>query len=172
LRDGWGGGNPYYLSPFDPAVPTEVPSDDEKNRTIDFKWKKPVIFLVNEGTRSGKESLAYAFKHLRLGKLVGNKTAGADVGGRTFLSKGGGLLELAVKRRQPPATAEQLGQPPEFAQSPFFYLMQHPEVVEGKAVEPDITVQFPLEYAQGKDPQLKAAVQAAVEGIRSSSLTR
>ena len=172
LRDGWGGANPYYLSPFDPAVPTEVSSDDGKNRAIDFKWKKPVVFLVNEGTRSGKETLAYGFKHLKLGKLVGTTTAGADVGGATFLLKGGCLLELSVKRRQPPATPEQLGQPREFAQSPFFHLMQHPEAVEGKGVEPDITVQFPLEYAQGNDPQLKAAVQAAVESIRSSSITR
>ncbi len=168
LRDGWGGANFYYVSPFDPAVPTEVPSDDGKNRTIDFKWKKPVVFCVNEGTRSGKETLAYGFKHLKLGKLVGTKTAGADVGGVAFLLKEGSLLELSAKRRQPPATPEQLGQPPEFAQSPFFYLMQHPEAVEGKGVEPDIIVPFPLEYAQGKDPQLKAAFRAAVESIRSS----
>jgi C-terminal processing protease CtpA/Prc len=57
-------------------------------------------------------------------------------------------------------------------QSPFLFLMQHPEVIEGKGVEPDITVQFPLEYAQGNDPQLKAAIQAAVESIRSPSITR
>jgi len=172
LRDGWGGGNPYYLSPFDPAVSTEIPSDDETKRAIDFKWKKPVVFLINEGTRSGKETLAYGFKHLNLGKLVGTTTAGANVGGAVFLLKGGCLLELSVKPRQAPAVPAPLGLSPGSMQSPFLFLMQHPEVIEGKGVEPDITVQFPLEYAQGNDPQLKAAVQAAVESIRSASITR
>jgi carboxyl-terminal processing protease len=172
LRDGWGGANPYYLSPFDPAIPTEIPSNNGRNKTIDFKWKKPVILLVNEGTRSGKETLAYGFKHLKLGKVVGTTTAGANVGGAVFLLKGGCLLELSVKPRQAPAVPAPLGLSPESTQSPFLFLMQHPEATEGKGVEPDITVQFPLEYAQGKDPQLKAAVQAAVESIRSSSITR
>jgi hypothetical protein len=86
--------------------------------------------------------------------------------------KGGCLLELSVKPRQAPAVPAPLGLSPESTQSPFLFLMQHPEATEGKGVEPDITVQFPLEYAQGNDPQLKAAVQAAVESIRSSSITR
>ena len=170
LRDGWGGANSYYLSPFDPAVPTEVPSEDGKNKTIDFKWRKPVVFLINEGTRSGKETLAYAFKYLKLGKLVGTTTAGADVSGRAFLLKGGCLLELSVKRRQPSAAPAPSGQIPDSPQSPFLFLMQHPEAIEGKGVVPDVIVGFPIEYAQGHDPQLAAAIQVGIESAKSSNL--
>jgi len=173
LREGWGGANNYYLTPFDPAVPTEVPSDNGKNKTIDFKWKKPVVFLVNEKTRSGKETLVYGFKQKKLGTVVGTTTAGANVSGRPFLLKEGSLLMLAVKRPGVPGQV-----PPEFtpeavegkgiAPDPFLFLLRHPEAIEGKGVAPDVNVKFPLQYAQGYDPQLAAAIRTAVASIQSS----
>ncbi len=147
LREGWGGANPYYISPFDPGVPTEVPSNNGKTDVVDFKWRKPVVLLINEGTRSGKETLAYNFKQSKLGKLVGARTAGANLPGRPFLLEGGSLLILAVRR-------------------PHVDI----ESIEGKWVAPDIAVEFPLEYAQGRDPQLKAAIGAAIESLRLSGV--
>jgi carboxyl-terminal processing protease len=37
------------------------------------------------------------------------------------------------------------------------------ERLEGKGVIPDIEVPSPLEYAQGKDPQLEKAVEVLLE---------
>jgi hypothetical protein len=43
---------------------------------VNVKWRKPVAMLVNGGTRSGKEVLAYGFKKYRLGELIGTRTEG------------------------------------------------------------------------------------------------
>jgi carboxyl-terminal processing protease len=43
----------------------------------DVKWRKPVAMLVNGGTRSGKEVLAYGFKKYHLGEVIGTHTEGA-----------------------------------------------------------------------------------------------
>ncbi len=149
FREGWGGANPYYLSPFDPRVPTEVPTESMKNKTIDFKWEKPVVILINEKTRSGKESLVYSFKQAKLGKLVGTTTAGAGLPGRPYLLRDGSLLLLAHQQPQGSVVGK---------------------AIEGKGVAPDIYVKFPLEYAAGHDPQLEAAIEAATDSIRSSEL--
>lgn len=61
----------------------------------DVKWRKPVAMLVNGGTRSGKEILAYGFKKYRLGEVIGTRTEGAVLAATAFLA-GGGLLLLAV----------------------------------------------------------------------------
>jgi carboxyl-terminal processing protease len=51
--------------------------------------------LINGGTRSGKEILAYGFKKYRLGEVIGTRTEGAVLAATAFLI-GGGLLLLAV----------------------------------------------------------------------------
>lgn len=60
LRDGWGGANPSYLNLFNRKVP--VMSSKDRNgdsRGVDDPWRRPVVLLVNEDTRSGKEVLAF-----------------------------------------------------------------------------------------------------------------
>ena len=143
LRDGWGGAEPNYLNIFNKQVPvlTQMSRDGVK-RTIDLQWRKPVVMLVNNGSRSGKEILAYGFKKYGLGKLIGTKTAGAVVGGSPFLLEDGNLLYLAVVD-----------------------VWIDGERLEGKGVIPDIEVPFPLEYAQGKDPQFNKAVDVLLEQI-------
>src|SRR5256884_9930349 len=60
------------------------------------KWRKPVAMLINGGTRSGKEVLAYGFKKYRLGELIGTRTEGAVLAATAFLI-GGGLLLLPAE---------------------------------------------------------------------------
>ncbi len=141
LRDGWGGANPNYLAIFAEQVPvlTRIPRDGIK-RNLDYQWRKPVVMLVNNGSRSGKEILAYGFKKYGLGKVLGTKTAGAVVGGSPFLLNDGNLLYLAVVD-----------------------VLVDGERLEGKGVIPDIEVPFPLEYAQGKDPQLERAIEVLLQ---------
>lgn len=137
LRDGWGGADPNYLNIFTEKVPvlTRIGRDGIK-RDLDFQWRKPVVMLVNNGSRSGKEILAYGFKKHKLGTLIGTTTAGAVVGGSPFLLEDGNLLYLAV-----------------------IDVLVDGERLEGKGVVPDIEVPFTLEYAQGKDPQLEKSIE-------------
>ncbi|MGH9550986.1 MAG: S41 family peptidase, partial [Terriglobales bacterium] len=50
----------------------------------EMRYSKPVVVLINEGTRSGKEALAFSLQHSGRAKLVGQHTAGAFLPGRLF----------------------------------------------------------------------------------------
>lgn len=96
LRDGWGGAVPEYLDLFNARAPTmRLTARNGTHEFEDVKWRKPVAMLVNGGTRSGKEILAYGFKKYRLGEVIGTRTEGAVLAATAFLV-GGGLLLLAV----------------------------------------------------------------------------
>jgi len=135
LRDGWGGAIPEYLDLFNTRAPTIQVTD--RNGASEFenvKWRKPVAMVVNGGTRSGKEILAYGFKKYRLGEVVGSRTEGAVLAATAFLI-GGGLLLLAVED-----------------------VRVDGERLEGVGVAPTIEVQAdPASVGLG-DPQLNRAV--------------
>lgn len=97
-------------------------------------WRKPVVVLIDEGTRSANELLACALKK-RGFKLIGTKTAGAVLGGSAYLLPDQSLLMIAS------AMVKLDG-----------------EVLEGKGVQPDQVVDLPIRYAAGDDPQLEAAL--------------
>ncbi len=137
LRGGWGGAQPQYLDLFNPRAPTmEVKDRNGEIGFIDVKWRKPVAMLINEGTRSGKEVLAYGFKQYRLGELIGHRTEGAVLAATAFLIGDDGLLLLAVED-----------------------VLVDGQRLEGVGVEPTIEVPFDWRYAAGGDPQLDRAVQ-------------
>ena len=106
------------------------------------KWRKPVVMLINGGTRSGKEILAYGFKKYGLGEVIGTQTAGAVLAARAFLLSDGSLLLLAVND-----------------------VFVDGQRLEGVGVTPTLEVPFPVEYAQGKIPQLERADLQRVQGI-------
>jgi len=54
------------------------------------------VVLINGGSRSGKELLAYSFKAAGRARLVGENTAGAVVAGRLYPLDGKCALYLAV----------------------------------------------------------------------------
>jgi carboxyl-terminal processing protease len=144
LRDGWGGAKPQYLDLFNPNAPTMQMTDRSGHiRIEDVKWRKPVVMLVNRGTRSGKEVLAFGFKQYHLGEIVGTQTAGAVLAASAFLMDNGDLLLLAV------ADVTIDGQR-----------------LEGIGVRPTIEVPFDPIYAAGRDPQLDRAVQVLSERIK------
>jgi carboxyl-terminal processing protease len=137
LRDGWGGAQPDYLDLFNPRAPTmQVTDRNGKTGSVDVKWRKPVAMLINGGTRSGKEVLAYGFKEYRLGELVGVRTEGAVLAATAFLIGDNGLLLLAVED-----------------------VRVDGQRIEGVGVTPTIEVPFDPRYAEGGDPQLERAVQ-------------
>lgn len=149
LRDGWGGGDIGYLNIFTamegPSV-TSIPRNG-KRYTYISQWKKPVVMVINEGSRSSKEILAYAFQQHKIGPVIGSKTTGAVVAGRPFLMSDGSFLYLAV--------------------SDVF--INETQRLEGKGVTPDINVPFSLEYAQGADPQKERAIEAVLQAVQQRS---
>ncbi len=137
LRGGWGGAQPQYLDLFNPRAPTmKVTDRNGETGFVDVKWRKPVAALINEGTRSGKEVLAYGFKEYQLGELVGHRTEGAVLAATAFLIGDDGLLLLAVED-----------------------VLVDGKRLEGVGVTPTIEVPFDYRYAAGADPQLDRAVQ-------------
>jgi carboxyl-terminal processing protease len=137
LRGGWGGAQPQYLDLFNARAPTmEVKDRNGETGFVDVKWRKPVAMLINEGTRSGKEVLAYGFKQYRLGELIGHRTEGAVLAATAFLIGDDGLLLLAVED-----------------------VLVDGQRLEGVGVTPTIEVPFDWRYAAGGDPQLDRAVQ-------------
>jgi carboxyl-terminal processing protease len=144
LRDGWGGAIPEYLNFFTAKSPTLTQIERNGTRTdLDYRWRKPVVMLVNQGSRSGKEILAYGFQQYNIGPVIGSKTPGAVVGGRAFLMQDGSLLYLAVVD-----------------------VLVNGERLEGKGVIPDIEVPFQLAYAQGADPQKQKAIEVLLQRLQ------
>jgi carboxyl-terminal processing protease len=142
LRDGWGGARPSFLRIFDPHGPTMTLSErNGDTEMVGFRWRKPVVLLANNGTRSGKEVLTYGFKKNGYGEVVGEPTAGALLAARAFLLSDGSLLILAVND-----------------------VTVDGERLEGKGVVPTIEVPFELPYAAGKDPQLNRAISVLSDG--------
>jgi C-terminal processing protease CtpA/Prc len=133
LRDGWGGAVPQYLDLFNPRAPTMRVTDRSGAHEFEnVKWRKPVAMLINRGTRSGKEVLAYGFKKYELGEVIGTQTEGAVLAATAFLV-GRGLLLLAVDDVQVDG-----------------------ERLEGVGVAPTIEVQ--PAFGERGDPQLNRAL--------------
>ncbi len=144
LRDGWGGAQAHYLDIFNARGPTVTMVDRHGDVSFaNVKWRKPVVILVNGGTRSGKEILAYGFKKYGLGEVIGTRTAGAVLAARAFLLSDSSLLLLAVND-----------------------VFVDGQRLEGVGVTPTIEVPFPVEYAQGKDPQLERALELLSRSVR------
>jgi carboxyl-terminal processing protease len=142
LRGGWGGAQPYYLNVFNPYGPTmTLTGRDGEAHVVNYRWRKPVGLLIDNGTRSGKEVLAYGFKKNGYGPVIGERSAGALLAATAFLLSDGSLLILAVED----ASVEG-------------------ERLEGKGVGPTIPVPFDIRYAAGKDPQLDKAIEVLAGG--------
>jgi carboxyl-terminal processing protease len=102
----------------------------------DYRMPKNAALLINGGTRSGKETVAYGVKAHGLAKLVGERTGGAVVFGQPFCLKDGSLLYLAVTDARVDGVR-----------------------LEGHGVEPDVPVPFDIRYAAGVDPQRERALE-------------
>jgi len=151
LRNGWGGAPLTALNIFTARGPSidNIPRNQERY-TIRAQWNKPVVMLVNEGSRSAKEILAYGFKQYKIGTVIGTKTPGAVVAGRAFLMEDGTLLYCAVSD----------------------VYVDGNQRLEGRGVTPDIEVPFKLEYARGADPQREQAIATLVQQIRDRATSR
>lgn len=100
MRDGYGGNSLtdldfFYRNPIGYPLFTMQERGGKKNGAKEF-YNKPVIALINGGSRSGKELLAYSLKKSGRAQLVGDRTAGYVLGGRLFPIDERCALYLAV----------------------------------------------------------------------------
>ncbi len=144
LRDGWGGSLPEYLDLFDTRGPTvTMIGRNGATHMQGVKWRRPVAMLINGGTRSGKEILAYGFKKYRFGELIGTPTTKAVLAATAFMMHDGSLLLLAVDD-----------------------VRVDGERLEGVGVAPTIEVPFQVDYSAGTDPQLARAIEVLSAAAR------
>ncbi|UBF28168.1 PDZ domain-containing protein [Kovacikia minuta CCNUW1] len=146
LREGWGGAPLTALNIYSKQRDLNITSIPRSGKpyTSYAQWNKPVVMLVNEGSRSAKEILAFGFQQYQIGPVVGTKTAGAVVAGTSFLMKDGSLLYVAVAN----------------------VFVNGNQRLEGKGVTPDVVVPFSLEYAEGADPQKDKAIAVLLESLQ------
>ena len=101
-------------------------------------WRKPLVLLVDRGTRSAKEVISYELQRRGSALIVGEKTPGAVIPA-TFARVGAGMVLMY----------------------PAFTLGRYTEAIEGVGVTPDVEVHYRLAYAAGRDSILRAGVFAA-----------
>ncbi len=150
IRDGFGGGPPVeYIQPF-LRDGLETITEESIGRSRTFKstltFNKPVVVLINGGSRSGKELLAYYFKKTGRGLLIGERTAGYVSGGRMKRISKNSMLYYCAQM-----------------------ILVDGKRLEGVGVEPDITVPFDVRFAGGRDIQLERAKDEIVRLIEASN---
>lgn len=148
LRDGFGGGPATsYIHPFlKGGLETITIETLERERTIrsNMGFNKPVIVLINGGTRSGKELLAYYFKKTGQALLLGERTAGYVTGGKKKRISSESILYYST-----------------------CMLVIDGKRLEGAGIEPDVKVPFDIRFAAGKDIQLERAKDEMVRLIET-----
>ena len=149
LRGGFGGASldrvdPFYadrstypkMAGIDRSGTVSDPESWEQKKN-EHPYEKPLVVLLNEGVRSGKEMMAFQLAKGRA-TLVGSRTAGMFVGGRLwfgnedsgyalYLSSMGALLDGVN--------------------------------LEGVGVRPNVEVAYPLDQTLDHDPQLEKALE-------------
>jgi C-terminal processing protease CtpA/Prc len=135
LRSRWGGAPADAAELFVGGSPdmTMIERDGEP-RYINQRFHKPVVAIIDEGTRSGMEILAYALKKNGI-PLVGTPTAGDVLAGTGFLLPDDSFLILAVAD-----------------------VTVDGGRLEANPITPRVPVPFDVRYASGADPQMDAAL--------------
>jgi carboxyl-terminal processing protease len=135
MRGRWGGAPADATDIFVGKAPlVELVGRGGEAEIASARWRKPVVGIIDEGSRSGMEILAYGLKRSGV-RLVGVRTAGAVLAGRAFRLSDNSLMLLAV------ADVRVDGQR-----------------LEGVGVMPDIEVPYDIRYSAGADPQLERAI--------------
>jgi carboxyl-terminal processing protease len=150
IRDGFGGSPSYeHIAPFlQYGLGTTSIKSIGRDQTFasPVGFAKPVVVLINGGSRSGKELLAYYFKKTGKGILIGERTAGYVTGGKKKRICRDSVLYYCV-----------------------CMILVDGKRLEGVGVEPDIEVPFDVRFAAGKDIQLERAKNEIVQLIEASS---
>jgi carboxyl-terminal processing protease len=127
-----------YLELLDPRGPDITWRGGSRDTSASVRGRTAV--LIDHHTRSTGEVFVHSYKRERQGPLIGTTTAGAVSGGAALNMPADCLLHVAVSG-----------------------LAVDGDIIEGRGVAPDITVQRPLPYSKGADPVLDAAIAELVK---------
>ena len=116
-------------------------------------WNMPyaflghIVLLCDQQTASDGEAVSEGFRRLGLGKIIGMRTWGGEI----WLSSDNRMVDNGI------ASAAEMG----------VYGPEGKWLIEGRGVEPDITVDnLPYETFKGKDAQLDAAIAELKKEIK------
>ena len=160
LRGGYGGAGFEYLDLFYSDRSTyydiTIIDRDGKEKKIDAGSQQnpnaflgPLVVLIDEGTRSGKEALAFQFARSDRATVLGTNTRGAFTAGKGVFADRGDVDYLFFM-----AVAE-------------WRLDGHK--LEGKGVAPNREVPYPLDGSIDVDPQRAAGMKLAFEMAEAAS---
>jgi carboxyl-terminal processing protease len=149
LRDGFGGDWYDALDPFfeDRSEYAQVTVEDRLGTRSTHSansiaphpcYERPMVAIINEGTRSGKEGVAFQLKKSRRARLVGATTAGAFRGGEIYYCPGESQAVLVVAINE---------------------LWLDGVEIENVGVAPDVPLEFPVDRSIGGDPQRRRAFE-------------
>lgn len=135
-RDGFGGRPEGFLDPFfRPEVNIEWKfSETAPGMQQLFGYQRPLVMLINEGSRSAKEVTSMILKKSGRGTLVGSTTAGHVLGTSPFRLNDWSYLEI-----------------------PIVDVIVDGVRIEGKGVEPDVKLPRESDEA-GNDLHIQAAL--------------
>jgi tricorn protease len=109
----------------------------------------PRVMLINEPAGSGGDGMAFMFRQSKLGRLIGKRTWGGEVGTLDFPRLMDGGMVTA----------------PNFA----LWVPDGGWVVENEGVPPDVEVeQTPAAVIAGRDPQLEMAIEVILKELEKT----
>lgn len=128
-----------------PGLVNETLSLFEKYDPFGPRWQRPVVAIIDGGTRSAKEVLAFHLKRRKIATLVGERTQGAVLGGRFFALRDGSHLMIPTTDMR---------------------TLTYGISLEGNGVKPHVKVKDKLPWADGHDPLLERAAEELYWKIR------
>jgi carboxyl-terminal processing protease len=135
LRSRWGGSASEAADLFlGRSRDMSVIDRNGQEKVVVARWRKPLVAIIDQGTRSSMEIFAQALQQAGV-PLIGSHSAGAVLAGRGFLLKDNSLLVLAVNDVKIDGRR-----------------------LENVGVSPDIEVPYDIRYSAGSDPQFERAV--------------
>lgn len=146
IRDGFGGRPEGYGDPFfRPESRIEWKFGETAGNTELFGYGRPLVVLINEGSRSAKEVFSHIIKRSGRGTLVGRTTAGHVLG--TTPQRVGSWAYIEI---------------------PIVDVIADGVRIEGKGVSPNIPVAQEFD-ADGKDQFLAKGVEVVLKEIAAKS---
>ncbi len=144
LRDGFGGRPENFFEPFFmPDMPVVYKLGGvEQSTAFGYGTQKPLIVLINGGSRSAKEVSALMFKKSKRATLIGTQTAGNVLGTTPWRLNEWAFLEIPIAE----VTADGIN-------------------LEKNGVKPDIEVKDGFD-GQGNDLVIQAAIKHLSGGLK------
>ena len=148
LRSRWGGAPGDAAETFVGGTADMTMTERGKEPSyVNERFRKPIVAIIDEGSRSGMELLAYSLRKNGI-PLVGAPTAGAVLAATGYMLPDDSFLLLPVADVH----------------------VDDGLRLEATPIVPDIAVPFDVRYANGADPQFDAAMAELTKKLAAGSV--